>query len=78
VADRPDPQLEAETARTILQGAGVRVGTDFRLSRVRSGNEVYGLDSDAGTFFLKIPVKDLETWPDPLDGAAAKVTRELA
>jgi hypothetical protein len=45
---------------------------------VRSGNEVYRLDSDAGTFFLKIPVKDLEAWPDPLDGAAAKVTRERA
>lgn len=45
---------------------------------MRSGNDVFKVDAGAETFFVKVPAKDLEAWPEPLDGAASKVVRECA
>lgn len=41
-----------------------------------SGNDVSRLEIGNEVLFLKVPTKDLEAWPDPLNGAAVKVNRE--
>jgi len=78
VADRARLHLPPETVRMILQRAGLAVGAGIRPRRVRSGNDVFKVDANADTLFLKVPAKDLEAWRDPLDGATSKVIRERA
>lgn len=72
------PTFDRRAAIRALEVVGLSVASGVRTTRARSGNEVLRLDTEAGTFFLKAPSKDLDPWPDPLDGAAAKVAREQA
>ncbi|MGH9223930.1 MAG: phosphotransferase family protein [Acidimicrobiales bacterium] len=65
-------------AAAVLDAAGATKAHLARIRRVPSGNDVLRLDTDLGTFFLKAPAKDLEPWPDPREGAAARVAREHA
>lgn len=63
----------------VLRAAGVEVSSgSVVVDLVPSGNGVHRLRSGEETFFVKVPVKDLEPWPDPIDGAAVKVAREAA
>jgi aminoglycoside phosphotransferase (APT) family kinase protein len=78
--DRSVPRplgVDATTALRLLTDAGVHPGS-LGIRRIPSGNAVYRLKAESDTYFLKVPTKDLEFWPDPLEGAAVKVERELA
>jgi len=70
-------RLDRAAAIAILRAAGI-AADGLRARHIPSGNDVFRLDTDGETFFLKAPAKDLEPWSDPLEGAGVKVNREQA
>ena len=77
IEERAHVELRTETAAAVLAELGVpSVHDDLRIDCMRSGNEVFRVTIGADAFFVKVPAKDLEAWPDPLEGVAVKVNRE--